>query len=266
MTEDGNPPPPPSMGKPSGVESPVSRPRFSVCSMPKPFAGVPPGRVDVTPLPSVLFVEVLPEIEDLAEVQVTLHTFFLLYHKKGSPRFVTLEELKADSTLRRALGRIGQPIENILARGLREAEARGTLLHLTGDGEDRYLFNSAESRAAIERMERGEWPADTKLHRPEPVAAETPNIFQLYEQNIGPLTPLIAEELKEAEKEFPPQVILDAFRIATENNVRKWTYVRAILEDWTREGKYEEGGRNSKKRRQPHFQGEFIERVKRSRK
>lgn len=234
--------------------------------MPKPFAGIPSGRVDVTPLPSVLFVEVLPEIDDLAEAQVTLHTFFLLYHKKGSPRFVTLEELKADSTLRRALGRIGQPIEDILARGLNKAEARGTLLHVVGDGEERFLFNTAESRKAIERLEAGEWPGDKTVQRPAPVAAETPNIFQLYEQNIGTLTPLLAEELKEAEKEYPPQVILDAFRIAAENNVRKWTYVRAILEDWTREGKYEESGRNSKKRREPHFQGEFIERVKRSRK
>lgn len=234
--------------------------------MPKPFAGVPAGRVDVTPLPSVLFVEVLPEIDDLAEAQVTLHVFYLLYHMKGSPRFVTQEELKADSALRRALGRSGQPIDAVLTRALKQAVARGTLLHVVSDGEDWYLFNTAESRTAVERLERGEVLAEKKVRRALPVAAEPPNIFGLYEQNIGALTPLIAEELKEAEKEYPPDVILHAFRIANENNVRKWSYVRAILEDWTREGKYEESGRNSKKRREPHFQGEFIERLKRNRK
>jgi DNA replication protein len=232
----------------------------------KTFAGVPAGRVEVTPLPNVLFVEVLPEIDDLAEVQVTLHAFYLLYHKKGSPRFVTRDELKADATLRRALARNGQPIEEILERALKEAEARGTLLHVVGDGEDWYMFNTAESRAAIERLERGEWKPDKSVRRAGPVLEEPPNIFKLYEQNIGALTPLIAEELKEAEKEYPPQVIMDAFRIAAENNVRKWAYVRAILEDWTREGKNEASGRNIGKKREPHFQGEFIDRLKRQRK
>jgi DNA replication protein len=234
--------------------------------MSKPFAGVPAGRVEVTPLPNVIFSEVLPEIGDLAEAQVTLHVFYLLYHKKGTPRSVTLAELKADATLRRALAQNGQPVEEILARGLKKAEARGTLLHVLSDGEDWYLFNTAESRKAIERLERGELTAGKNIRRAEPVAEETPNIFKVYEQNIGALTPLIAEELKEAEKEYPPQVIMDAFRIATENNVRKWSYVRAILEDWTRKGKNETTGRDSKGERKPHFQGEFIERVKRQRK
>ena len=232
----------------------------------KTFAGVPAGRVDVTPLPNVIFSEVLPEIDDLAEAQVTLHVFYLLYHKKGSPRFVTTNELKADATLRRALAQSGQPIEEILARGLKKAEGRGTLLHVVSDDEDWYLFNTAESRTAIERLERGEGQALMNIRRVEPVAEEPPNIFKLYEQNIGTLTPLIAEELKEADQEYPPHVIMEAFRIAAENNVRKWAYVRAILEDWIREGKNETGGRSTRKRREPHFQGESFERWKRQRK
>jgi DNA replication protein len=238
--------------------------------MSKPFAGVPAGRVQVTPLPNVLFSEVLPEIDDLAEAQVTLHVFYLLYQKKGSPRFVTLDELRADTTLRRALAQNGQPVEEILTRGLKKAEARGTLLHLVIGGEDSYFFNTAESRAAIARIEHGELLPDTHVRRIEPAAEEPPNIFKLYEQHIGALTPLIAEELKEAEQEYPPEVILDAFRIAAENNVRKWSYVRAILSDGTREGKHEARGRDTKGskgprrgKRKPHFQGEFIERVKR---
>lgn len=233
---------------------------------PKAFEGVPVGRVQVTPLPNLLFSEVLPAIDDIAEVQVTLHVFYLLYHKKGSPRFVTRDELIADATLRRALSRNGETVEENLSRGLKEAEERGTLLHLSGEGQDWYLFNTAESRKAVERMERGEWQGEKGVRHAAPLPAETPNIFKLYEQNIGTLTPMIAEQLKEAEKEYPPQVVMDAFRIAAENNVRKWAYIRAILEDWTREGKYESTGRNSKKRREPHFQGEFIERVKRQRK
>ncbi len=241
--------------------------------MAKPFAGVPAGRVEMTPLPNVIFSEILPEIDDLAEAQVTLHVFYLLYHKKGRPRFVTSNELRADVTLMRALALLGQPVEEILARGLKKAEARATLLHLVCEDEDWYFFNTAESRKAIEQIERGELLPEKQARRVQAIPAEPPNIFKLYEQNIGAITPMIAEELKEAEKEYPPEVILDAFRIASENNVRKWSYVRAILLDGAREGKHETIGRDSKKspgprrgKREPHFQGEYFERFKRQRK
>ncbi len=229
------------------------------------FEGVPAGRVQVTPLPNVIFSEVLPAIDDLAEAQVTLHVFFLLYHKKGSPRYVTAAELEADATLSRALAKNAGPARETLARGLKLAEARGSLLHLVVEGEDWYFFNTAESRKVIERIEAGELLEDRYVQKAAPAALAPPNIFKLYEQHIGVLTPLIAEELKEAEKEYPPEVILDAFRIAAENNARKWSYVRAILVAWTREGKNEASGRDNQKpdsrwgRRKPHFQGKFAD-------
>ncbi len=230
------------------------------------FAGVPEGPVQVTPLPNVIFREVLPEMNDLAEAQVTLHIFYLLYQKKGSPRYVTPSELRADPTLSRALAQNGQPIEEVLARGLEKATTRGTLLLLNVDGEPRYFFNTAESRKVVERIERGELLPDKRVERFRPAPPEPPNIFKVYEQNIGVLTPFVAEELKQAEKDYPPEVILDAFRIAAENNVRKWSYVRAILLDWTREGRHEASRRDSqeqqparKGKRKPRFQGKFAE-------
>ncbi len=228
----------------------------------KHFEGVPAGRVQVTPLPNVIFSEILPEVDDLAEAQVTLHIYYLLYRKKGSPRYVTLAELRADPTLLRALGHDGQPFDQALMRGLGKAEARGTLLHYTAEGEDWYFFNTAESRRALDKMERGELVPNHEIRRVLPPVVETPNIFKLYEQHIGPLTQSIAEELKQAERDYPPEIILDAFRIANENEARSWKYVQRILLNWTREATHEASGRNSKKRK-PHFQGKFADIVKR---
>ncbi len=227
------------------------------------FEGVPAGRVAFTPLPNLIFTELLPEIDDAAELQVTLHIFYLLFHKKGSPRYVTMDELRESSALQRALSRLGPDREETLQRGLGLAEARGTLLHATAGEADWYFFNTAESRKALERLERGELRVNGPVRRAETRPLEMPNIYKLYEQNIGMLTPMIAEELKLAEQEYPPQVILDAFRIANENNVRKWSYVRAILEDWTREGKHEETRRYPARKRKPFVQGEFADTVKR---
>jgi DNA replication protein len=66
---------------------------------------------------------------------------------------------------------------------------------------------------------------------------ERPNIFVLYEQNIGLLTPLIAEELKDAASQYPMEWIEAAFREAVTHNKRKWSYIRAILRRWETEGR-----------------------------
>jgi DNA replication protein len=209
------------------------------------FVGIPSGRLTFTAVPNVVFSELLPLLDDAAEIQVTLHVFYLLSQKKGSPRYVTYDELRADETLMRALEFKAQNLK----RGLEKATAHGALLQAQVDETVWYFFNTPEGRKTIEQIERGAFEAaQTARVVPPPVEA-APNIFKLYEQHIGTLTPLIAEELKEAEQEYPPNVILDAFRIAAENNARSWRYVNKILVDWTRNNKYEKARRPASKRR-----------------
>ena len=69
-------------------------------------------------------------------------------------------------------------------------------------------------------------------------------IFRLYEQTIGPLTPILADELREAEKEYPAAWIEDAIRIAVKNNVRRLKYILAVLERMRAEGRYEQEPRD----------------------
>ena len=66
---------------------------------------------------------------------------------------------------------------------------------------------------------------------------DTQNIFTLYEQNIGLLTPMIALSLADAEEQYGPVWIGDAIKIAVENNKRNWKYCEAILKRWAVEGK-----------------------------
>jgi DnaD/phage-associated family protein len=69
------------------------------------------------------------------------------------------------------------------------------------------------------------------------IEVERPTIFLLYEQNVGLLTPLVAEELREAEERYPAEWIEEAFRLAIQQNKRKWSYIRAILKRWETDGK-----------------------------
>lgn len=63
------------------------------------------------------------------------------------------------------------------------------------------------------------------------------DVLALYEQNIGMLTPLIADELRQAQENYPAAWIEEAFRQAASRNRRSWKYVRAVLERWRVEGK-----------------------------
>lgn len=219
------------------------------------FEGIPPGRLSFTSVPNVLFSEWLPLTQDVAEVKVALHVFYLLSHKKGSPRFVTLNELSSDAALMQSL----QFKTESLKRGLEQAAARGALLQAEADGEVWYFFNTPESRNALEKMQKGELRLASKVQIIDNTAQETPNIFKLYEQNIGALTPIIADELKEAEQEYPPEIILDAFRSAAENNKRSWRYVNKILLDWTRNNTNEKTRRPFARERRPSITGKLAD-------
>ncbi|MCS6842850.1 MAG: DnaD domain protein [Caldilineales bacterium] len=208
----------------------------------QPFSGFPAGRQAVVKVPNAFFTELLPIVDDLAELKVTLYCLWLLSHKQGDLRYTRLEELAADDRLMAGLAGEDEDGLDALRRGLERAEARGTLLRVkvrhSSGSEDWYFLNSEHGRAAVERIRRGE------LHTlaeplPEPITlqAQRPHIYALYEQNIGLIQPMLAEELRDAERTFPQSWIEDAFRIAAELNVRNWKYIRAILERWAAQGK-----------------------------
>ncbi len=63
------------------------------------FPGFPAGKLPVTPLPNLFFSELLPLIDNLAELKVTLHLFWLIGKKSGALRYARLDELLGDDRL-----------------------------------------------------------------------------------------------------------------------------------------------------------------------
>lgn len=204
-----------------------------------------PTSARATAVPNLFFSRLLPEIESAEELLVTLYFFYAQTRSRRSPAFVTRRELAAEGALARALVNLGAG--DGVDRGLALAVERGSLLRLAarGDGrkEELYLLATPHNRRAAERLAG----ADLRLDEPLPAAepAEPENIFALYEQNVGAITPLIAEELKDAEERYPPQWIERAFREAVSLNKRSWRYIHSILRRWEAEGlPDEEAGRD----------------------
>jgi DnaD/phage-associated family protein len=205
---------------------------------------------DFISLPDSFFTQVMPKIQDLVELKVVLYVAYLILRKpdhpfafchsepfapchpeqsegshvaqdrlreeshaaQGRPQFVTYKELKAESC--RLSAELG---EETLRQALDSAVEHGALLHST---------------LSINGMLEDVYSLTVDSRQPPTV-----NIFALYEQNIGMITPMIAEELKEAERLYPPQWIEEAFKEAVTLNKRSWRYIARILERWASEGK-----------------------------
>jgi DNA replication protein len=205
----------------------------------KDFKGFPSGRVAFTPIPNAFFSDVLGDITDIDELKATLHVMAALYRKKGYPRYVSFSELLENASLMQALH--GSAAS--LREALQKAGKTGTLLSLSvaGDRAEEiiYFLNDDSGRQAAARINAGElklvgWKAATRVT----VQAEAlPDIFTLYEQNIGMLTPMIADELRDAEKLYPPDWIHDAIKEAVLHNKRNIKYINKILETWSVEGR-----------------------------
>ena len=231
---------------------------------PTGFAGFPPGKQPLIPVPAAFFSELLPQIDDLGELQVTLYAFWALARREGRFRYLQRSEMAADERLMQALAKPGLKTEDALDEALERAVTRGTLLHvsleLAAGTEDFYFFNSAKGRAAVEAIKAGEWSPSSEPSAPLDLAVELPNVYTLYEQNIGPLTPMLAERLRAAEESYPAEWIEEAIGIAVENNVRKWRYIEAILEDWEGRGRHEREDRgDSEKARRRYIQGKLAD-------
>ncbi len=244
-------------------------------SQPLPgFIGFPDKKMLAVIVPDLFFVDLLPQIDNLAELKLTVYFFWLLNERDGALRFVRGEEMRRDETLLNSLNQeseLRSPLAT-LEDALQRAVARNTLLRMnveTGldscfpahkrqtqlsgqDGasadeetnvEDWYFLNTAKGRQSVAAIRQGRLaelqaivPEEARLH------VERPNIFVLYEQNFGLMTAMIADQLRDLEKSYPPDWIVEAMEISLLNNKRHLNYIRAVLRRWETEGKDESYG------------------------
>lgn len=241
------------------------------------FIGFPDQKMKPIGVPDLFFTDLLPQIDDLAELKLTLHCFWLLNERSGDYRYLRGEDLRGDQTLLASLALDSDlrtprvALEDALAR----AVARNTLLRLEIDlgpaqpgaeiiTEDWYFINTVKGRQAIALIRQGRLrEVQSAIPDEARLRVQRPNIFILYEQNIGVLTPLLAEQLRDMEKTYAPEWVHDAFEIAISRNKRHLRYIQNILKRWETEGRdgdrYEESGRDSEGRRRSQVVDDYSD-------
>ena len=191
-----------------------------------------------TPVPNPLLADLLVEITDPDELRLTLRAVWALHQQRGFPQSVTMSDLAADRTVAAMLRTAGEDLENRVSALLDQAAGRGTLLKLPGrGGEDRYYLNTEPVRRALARQ--GFVPADTseaadaeaelESWQDLEAAAEPSLAVTAYEENIGQITPLVAEKIRDAIADYSELAVVDAIRTAAAKDTRNWNYIAALL-------------------------------------
>ena len=68
------------------------------------FTGFPEGKADPTPIPAGFFSELLPAIDDVGELRLTLYAFWALARKAPAGRYLRQVELLGDRLLLDSFG------------------------------------------------------------------------------------------------------------------------------------------------------------------
>ena len=226
----------------------------------RPPPTLPAGARQVV-LPAALLHQAVPQMDDPAELLVTLYGVAGVQRLRRFPRLLDVAALRAERPLVAALARFfpHADVDAVFRRGLEAAVSRGTLLRAAAqpvptDGAaprapsyaEVLTLNSESDARALERWRRGQLAATGQVPigntsviapQPGPQAGAAINVYALYEATVGPITPPIADALAEAEGLYPPAWIEDAFREAAELNKRSWRYIQRILERWDDEGR-----------------------------
>jgi DNA replication protein len=205
-----------------------------------------------TQLPDSFFNNLLNEIDDLTELRVTIYILWRLAHMESWSRSVNQSEIEADQ------GFMQEMEQKQLVDGLQNAVKRGSLLCFETNGDKLYFINSTRGRVAVEALKKGDRQPDVRKGSNTP--HERPNIFRLYEKTVGPLTPMIAEALKDAEKTYSEDQIEKAFKVAVTNNKRFWKYIEAILRSRKEaEDAKKQTGRDSEEDRRRYVEGDYAD-------
>lgn len=203
---------------------------------------------DQIPVPTEFFTEVMPEITEINELRVLLGLIRLVSEEAGLETPLAETRILGDRPLLEAVRVDGIPSRtgrHAIQHGLELLVTRGVILRVEAESTSRrrqtwYFMHTPVTRAVVDAIQRGAVSPPRSMwidDEPPSLTADLPTPFLLYEQNIGPLTPMVADRITRAIQEYPQSWIVDAMQEAVAYNRRNWKYIERILETWMAHGR-----------------------------
>lgn len=228
--------------------------------MTEAFSGFQENKKRFTGIPDQFFSELLPAIGDINELKVVFYLLWSAYTQGDYGVSFCVDDILLDEHFIKGLGFSSEEINAGLTGLLEKLVKDNVLVKVINQAEEKsvYFINSPRGRAAADLAQSGSL-FEVQSQTRATLDAIKPNIFRLYEENIGPLTPLIADALRDAEESYPEEWIEEAIRIAVANNVRRWNYIDRILIRWQEEGRDGTDRRNTQEDYRRYLKGEYGE-------
>lgn len=177
------------------------------------FSGFDPA-VPPVPLPGEFFTVLLDEIDDPLELRVALVALWQVAIT-AQPRRISAPQVAAWIS---GVEDVTPLLESLAKRGV-----------LSGDPAQGWTWT----------LPADALPAQPGTTAPAPAVPEIPNVYRLYQDNIGNLTAAVADRLRDAEAAYPEAWIREAIEEAAVQNKRSWAYIEAILRRWKQDGRQE---------------------------
>ncbi|ADJ25942.1 primosome, DnaD subunit [Dehalogenimonas lykanthroporepellens BL-DC-9] len=221
-----------------------------------------PDRLEFFGIPKYFLSVVMPEIDDINELKATILFFQLYYSKKTARRYVTDYEL----TSFKELGLTLEQVRTVMGRS--STSKHIIKIHRPNNAEI-YILNDKEGQTTaqyilqhkilIPNVEESQALGGSPIEDDFEIAS----VFHLYEENIGLLTPIIADEIKTALTLYPVSWIKEAISESAKMNKRNWRYISKILDNWLSQGKNDGTYREDNKEQSKYLKGAYGKHVQR---
>jgi DNA replication protein len=235
-------------------------PKPSNNPMHKNFTGFEDNEKHSTRIPDQFFSDLLPCIQNINDLKLILYLLWSAFTQGDYGTAFSVEDILFDEQFIKGLSIKEDEVKSLIKKSFEELAKANILIKVfDAAGEETcYFINSPRGRAAANLMRSGSLFQSEKYPKAT-LDVIKPNIFRLYEENIGPLTPLIADSLRDAQQTYPEEWIKEAIQIAVSNNVRRWNYIDRILSRWQEEGRNGTNRRDTQEDYKRYLKGEYGE-------
>jgi DNA replication protein len=201
------------------------------------------GNRDAICIPRVYFDEVLTHATSYDELQILLAAIRLMMIAGSEPATIDEEAIMRDARLNAVLSTTAtsQSSTSRIIRALNQSVVRGALVRssrmegnrqsivyqLAGEGQP-----VADSESQLMDAFDGDSSAPLSPHNPQAAS-----VYTAYEDNIGMLTPLVADQIRLALELYPASWVHEAIGEAVAYNRRQWRYIQRVLQNWSADGR-----------------------------
>jgi len=224
------------------------------------FSGFSDPGTDLVGIPNQFFRDVLGQVSEGNQLKVCLYIFWQIDRAGDFSLAFQPKDFLADTLFMEGLAIENPSPEQALKNILDQFSEQNILIKVVSSdtaSEAVYFLNCPQGKRAAQQS-AGTLAGANGALKPTLDIIQS-NIYKMYQDNIGPLTPIIADELRETEQTYPEEWIKEAIQIAVKNNVRRWQYVMRILERWQEEGRYGSNQRDPQKDYRKYAEGKFGE-------